>query len=939
MGDSAPSPYLLKLFDIMAEGVLLVDAAGRIVQVNPALERLLETPRQRLEGQFYSQALGHLLREDSAPMETADLLALSDQVQQSAIVRLVLGLQLPGSPGGIRWIEAHITPLQDEAGAFAGAVGVVRDITAQRVVEESLRQYGEALERMVAERTAALARANSLLRAEMERSDRLQAKTRHSLSLLRATLQATSDGILVRDLGGKPLLYNRSFREIFGKRPTRLSRQDLEDPHFALLEEYADPDEAREQFRAMIEEPGQSRVDLLRLKDGRLIERRVRPERVRGEVVGRVSTFRDVTEQRRLEAALRERTTFLWSVIDASPTNIFIRDLEGRYQLVNRTLAELYGLSVGDFIGRSAIEIADRIGVPHAESTAYVELDRWVIETGQVRITEGPFTRLGHETLWFETIKVPLREDGRIIGVLGVATERTEQRRMLAAQQASEERYRGLVENAPVGIFSINLEGEITEINPQALRIFGAPSAEAVRALNLRRQHPQVLAAFRDDVAQVLRTGQPLYDETPLQTIWEERHGTMRYHLAPMRDGEGQITGVQAIIEDVSEYRQLQEQLRQVSKLQAIGQLAGGVAHNFNNLLTVINGYAEMALAGLAPDDPLQSDLAQIYQAGRQAADLTRQLLTFSRRQTVEVTVFDLNAALKGLSGMLASLLGETIALHYELAPQELVIRADRAQVEQMALNLGINGRDAMPGGGTLTIRTRAVTLNGSTTPHYLQATLGPHAVLEISDTGEGMSPAVQERLFEPFFTTKPVDRGTGLGLATLYGAMQQLGGALDVESAPGQGATFRLYLPLAVDAEPQSPVGQAQLPRGRERVLVVEDRREVREATTSMLQRLGYQVTSADGPTEAMRLCHSQLEPFDLILIDVMMPTMSGAELAQALPGMGWQAPVLLMSGSADDALAARGVRSDLPLIPKPFTIEQLARAVREVLGGPIVD
>lgn len=933
MEDTGLSPYLRRLFETMADGAMLVDGQGRVVQVNPALERLTGLSPQALQGQPYYQIPWRFVGENGQPITEDDLRGLLAEIQSGPIQQYVLGWRRQEAPEVTQWIEASLSTLYDEAGALLGGLAVLRDITAQRA-------QSEALEREMATRTAALEGANARLRAEVAHRERLQVKLRETLSLLRATLEGTADGILVRDLQGKPRLFNRRFREIFGKRPTPLTLADAERPDLPLLDEYADREEAREQFRVAMAHPDQERVDELRLKDGRLIERHNRPQVLRGQVAGRVSTYRDITAQRQLEEMLRQRSTYLWSVLEASPTIIFVRDLEGRYQLVNRTLADIYGLPMDDFIGRTALEVGEMAGVPQEESASYLQEDRRILATGEMAVVMSAFTRQGQETRWFETIKAPLCEDGRILGVLGVATDRTEQRRTLAALQASEARYRDLVQNAPVGILTFDVEGKVVEANAQALRILGAPSAEALRGLNLLRAEAQPIQAraeIRHDLEEVLRNGQVRSNELPLRTLWEERHGTMRYHLAPMHDGEGRIVGVQGIVEDVSAYRQMQEQLRQAAKLQAVGQLAGGVAHNFNNLLTVINGYAELALTGLAPDDPLQNDLTQIYRAGRQAADLTRQLLVFSRRQAVEVTRFDLNAALQGLSGMLSSLLGDAVALRYELAPQALTIRADRTQVEQMAINLAINARDAMPQGGTLTIRTRAATLGEATRPRYLSPAPGRYAIVEISDTGHGMSREVQERLFEPFFTTKPVDRGTGLGLATVYGAVEELGGGLDVESAPGRGATFRLYLPLAGEAGADQ-AGQGDLPRGRERILLVEDRQEVRAATALLLQRLGYQVSAANGPREALALCHSQVEPFDLLLADVMMPDMSGVELARSLPGMCCQAKVLLMTGSAaDDPALATG--HDLPLIAKPFTLEQLAHAVRAALGPPLAD
>lgn len=386
--------------------------------------------------------------------------------------------------------------------------------------------------------------------------------------------------------------------------------------------------------------------------------------------------------------------------------------------------------------------------------------------------------------------------------------------------------------------------------------------------------------------------------------------------------------------------RRSEGQLRQAQKMEAIGNLAGGVAHDFNNLLSVILSYSDLIAAELGPDSPLRADLEEIHAAGVRAAQLTRQLLTFSRKQVVQVRSVDLNDVYVEMESMLRRLLGEDVELTW-IAPAELgKIAADPGQMEQVIMNLAVNARDAMPRGGKLTIETAEIVLDEDYALEHVGVRAGRHVMLSVSDTGAGMDEATQARIFEPFFTTKGVGKGTGLGLATVFGIVQQSGGSIGVHSAPGRGTTFKVYFPSGDPADTipgSSPAAGRGPARGSETILLVEDEERVRVVTRTILRKYGYNVLEAQSGGDALLLCEKEPGTIHLLLTDVVMPRMSGRHLAERLLVVRPATKVLYMSGYTDDAVVRHGVlESTIAFIQKPITPEALARKVRETLDVP---
>jgi two-component system, cell cycle sensor histidine kinase and response regulator CckA len=393
-----------------------------------------------------------------------------------------------------------------------------------------------------------------------------------------------------------------------------------------------------------------------------------------------------------------------------------------------------------------------------------------------------------------------------------------------------------------------------------------------------------------------------------------------------------------AVLHDVTQRRSLEEQLRQSQKMEAVGRLAGGVAHDFNNLLTVILGYSDLLANRFRAGDPEGAEIQEIRRAGERAATLTRQLLAFSRKQVLVPEALDLGSVVRGVSGMLERLIGEDITVSLAVARDLGRVLADPGQMEQVVMNLAVNARDAMPQGGKLLLELENVDLGEAYVSEHLGATPGPYVLLTVTDTGVGMAPEVQREIFEPFFTTKPKGVGTGLGLSTVHGIVNQSGGTIWVYSEPGRGTTFKIYLPRIPGgaAAPRKPSGPHRAVEGSATVLLVEDEEQLRHLTKRVLERSLYTVLEAGNAPDALRVAREHKGPIHLLLTDVVMPGMSGPELAASFERERPGVPVLYMSGYTDNAIVHHGIlNSGTHFLQKPFTPQGLTQRVHEVMSG----
>jgi PAS domain S-box-containing protein len=501
----------------------------------------------------------------------------------------------------------------------------------------------------------------------------------------------------------------------------------------------------------------------------------------------------------------------------------------------------------------------------------------------------------------------------------------------------SEDQLRALIENASDLITVLTTDGIIRYESPSVHRLLGWRPEELIGQRLFDYVHP-------DDVEQVAagiarRLEDPARANPPVALRVRASDGSWHFLEAYSRLSTDTAGAVTLIVNsrDVTQQRALEEQRLQAQRMESVGRLAGGVAHDYNNMLTVITGRCHLALSRLAPDDPVRRDIEQIATTAGRAARLTQQLLTFSRKQVLRPEAMNLNSLVERMKASLLQPVGEDIELVTTLAPVLWAVKADPAQMEQLIINLALNARDAMPTGGRLTVETANVTLGPEMAGAPVDAPPGDYVLLQVSDTGVGMDLATRSRMFEPFFTTKEVGKGSGLGLSSVYGIVQQSGGHMIVASKPEQGTTITIYLPRAAAGVTAAEPGLGEpTARGIETVLLVEDEEDVRGVAREMLALAGFTVLVAASADEAERICCDHPGPVHLLLTDVVMPRVSGIELAARLRPLRAAMRVLYMSGYTDDIVLRRGAfESGARLLPKPFTPDSLIRAVREALDG----
>ena len=505
-----------------------------------------------------------------------------------------------------------------------------------------------------------------------------------------------------------------------------------------------------------------------------------------------------------------------------------------------------------------------------------------------------------------------------------------------AAKRETDMRLAKLVEHAPIGIFRSTRAGKVLSVNAALVRMLGYATAAEVIDLDMARDvyaDPAERQRLLDEHPYTDRE----YDE--MEATWKRKDGTpLHVELLgrAVRSAAGTIESYETFVRDVTEQRRLQRELVQAQKMEAVGRLAGGIAHDFNNLLTAILGSAELALETLPAGAPEREEVDEVRKAALRAADLTRQLLAFSRQQVIVPKVLNPNDVVGGMDKMLRRLLGEDVELRAALASDLGVVKVDPSQLEQVVLNLAVNARDAMPDGGTLTIETQNIELDQQYVQGHLSAQPGPYVMLAVSDTGVGMDAGTQARIFEPFFTTKEKGRGTGLGLATVYGIVKQSGGWIWVYSEPGHGTAFKVYFPrvAAVAAPATASVAPPTSVRGSETILVVEDDETIRNLVLKVLKGNGYTVLAAANGDEAERVAGQHRGRIHLLITDVVLPGLSGPEVARRLVTTRTDTRVLYLSGYTNDAVLRRGVlEAGVAFLQKPFTPGVLGRKIREVL------
>jgi len=747
-------------------------------------------------------------------------------------------------------------------------------------------------------------------------------------------VETASDAIFVIDEQSTILFVNRASERIFGYREEQLVGQQLtmlmpdylRQVHKQAIHRYVETGKKHLSWQ-QVELPGlhkSGKEICLEISFGEFV--------IDGKRIF-TGMCRDVTERKRTE----DEWFRLAAIVESSEDAIIGESLNGIITTWNTGAEHIYGYAAGEIIGRSV----SVLNPPERSDEIPQVLYR--LSRGQ-RIEPYEtmhLTKDGRHVHIALTVS-PIRDrTGKSIGASAVCrdiTERKQAEEKLRTQEkalrSSERRYRSLFEGAVHGIYRVGLDGQFLEVNPALVEMLGYNSADDVLKLNAATD----VHVYREGSPPLVQKWLPekrIEDEA----TWRRRDRTiMTVHLngRTLTDEQGVVQSFEFIAEDVTERRSLEQELRQVQKIEAVGQLAGGIAHEFNNYLGVILGYSEFLVEEAGTNESLRRAVAEIKAATQRAASLTRQLLAFSRKQVLEPAILDLNQVIWEAHKLLRRLVPANIEIVPVLDPALGPVKADSGQIQQILINLAVNARDAMPQGGKVTIETANTELEESYCSQHLGAQPGAHVMLTVRDTGSGMDAETLSRIFEPFFTTKEKGKGTGLGLSTIYGIVKQSGGHIDVESSVGKGSVFRIYLPRAgAQVEQSEPtVTQPEEPGGSATILVVEDETALRRLICLSLERRGYKVLAAKDGAEAIEICQRSPSQIHLVLSDIMMPHVNGLQLRERAATLCPDAKFLFMSGYSEEIvenLWAQGCA----FLEKPFLPDELVGKVRELLTG----
>ena len=664
-----------------------------------------------------------------------------------------------------------------------------------------------------------------------------------------------------------------------------------------------------------------------------------------GAIIGVLGVVRDVTDERETRERLRRSEKEKASILGSMTEVVTYQDAEHGVLWGNRAAAESVDRTAADLIGMKCYEVwgggSECPGCPVAKSYRTREVASCEMDTPDGRI-------------WILHACPVFDETGSIAGVVETALDITGQKRTEEALAESEREFRALFEKSADVVALVDAALVIHRITPSVASILGYDPEKVVGTPILQHVHPDDVPLITQSLSIIEAGGQVPRLEVRLRCAdrtWRTLEVATSNHLS-----DPVISGIVVNARDVSERKRAEEereafreQLLRSQKMEAVGRLAGGIAHDFNNLLTAIQGYADLLIRKVDEDDPNATDLNRIHEAAGRAAQLTRQLLLFSRKQPMELAPLDVNATIENLLAMLERLIGEDVSISTDLAGDAWPVRGDDGNIEQILVNLAVNARDAMPGGGSLTIATRNITVAEREAASFQGANPGRYVQLTVRDTGEGMDETTLRRAFEPFFTTKEPGKGTGLGLAVVYGIVEEHGGWVSAESEPGAGTCFTVLIPACLtkpaprdtaarDAAPRdtaAPERRSLSTLGKgELILLVEDEEAVRNLAAGVLEKSGYVVRQATSVAEATQAFSADPEAFDLIFTDFVLPDGRGPDLASRLRSRRSDLPILMTSGYADlgsDRVAAN--EGELPLLQKPYSIEDLLVAVRDAL------
>ena len=890
-GNSAPEAIFNRaLVAALPDGVIIYSADGQCGWANEAAGKLLGIPRERLLKQNF--------REISSWKEWG-LLARAEETMRTGHP-LRWETPITPAPGTSLWLDFRLTRV--ELSGEATLLVILADVSERKRAEEALR--------VSEERCRGLADATPDLIFSFDRNLSLTGINRAAARSLGLKIEEAL-GRHIAGLGLPPEIHRRWKRKCSGVLASGR-------PAERLLNEFTLAD-------------GQAHLNETSLWPI------LTPD---GDVVGVEGVTRDITERKQAEELLRASEQRYRSLFGSANDGIILHDLEGRILETNSIVSERLGYSSEELLGMNVSDIR----VSEA-SALYPEHMDEVRKRGRA-LFETTHLRRDGSTMPVEVSSRLTEDAGREV-VLSISRDVTERRQAEEALARSEEHFRALIENSSDLVAVIDGAGVFQFQSPSSDAILGYRPEELIGRSAFDFIHPDDMATTQRAFAELMREQRD--PSRIVELRFHHKDGSWRT-LEVMGTGLVEPTGELTCVlnsRDISERKQAEEalkeseeQLRQAQKMEVVGQLAGGIAHDFNNLLTAIIGNSSLALATMAPEDPNRELIADVKEVGQRAAALTRQILAFSRRQMLKPQILCLNTVILDMEPLLRRTLGEDVELQFSLASDAKESEIDPHQIGQVLLNLVLNARDAMPEGGRLVIETANARLEGAYCHTHPGVKAGGYVMLAVSDTGCGMDTETQAHIFEPFFTTKEVGKGTGLGLSSAFGIVKQSGGSISVYSEPGEGSTFRVYLPVAqasVAPVAESAEGQDESRPGYERILVVEDESSVRELVVRVLSHSGYRVMAAGSAQEVEAVLEKGEPVPDLLLTDVVLPGgKSGRQVAETLATRYPDLPTIFMSGYTRDSVVRDGrLDPDIEFLEKPFMPETLLRKVREVLDA----
>ncbi|HBA86650.1 MAG TPA: histidine kinase [Geobacter sp.] len=888
------------LIDIIPIPVFYKDNEGRYLGCNQAFLDFHGVSRNKFVGKTVYEV---------APSELAAVYHRADLELASSGGMQVYETKAKMSDGRARDVMFFKTTFPAPDGACGGLLGVMLDITERKQAEVALQSQKEFAESLVMNSTV----PTFVLDRE------------HRVIIWNRALEALTGIKPAAVLGSKELW------RIFYQTERPVLADMVLDGDLESIPKYYDNHQMSELISGGVQAQGRYRDPHGNWHYISISSAPIRDSE--GELVGAIQIMEDITERKQAQDAHEKTRRQLQLILDAAGEGINGVDMDGRITFVNPAAAQMVGWTQEDLLGQNQHALmhhskADGTLFPERECPISVACYSGIPQQG----TDELFWRKDGTSFYVEYNCSPIREDGKLVGAVVIYKDMTERRQaedqLLKLSQA--------VMQSPVSIMITDTSGTIEYVNPRFCQVSGYSAEEVIgqnpRLFKSGKTSPEHYKNMWETVTSGRVWSGEIYNRKKNgETHWEQAT------ISPIRNSAGAISHYMAFKEDIADRKKLEEQLRQSQKMEAIGQLAGGVAHDFNNILTVILGFGQMLQQSLSEDDPRYEHMLQILEAADRATQLTKSLLAFSRKQVMLLQQVELNDLTRKHTKFLVRIIGEDVTLKTCLSQEPLPVMADSGQVEQVLMNLVANARDAMPGGGELWIKTESVQLDIEFYRQHGYGAPGRYALITVSDTGHGMNVATQQKIFEPFFTTKSPGRGTGLGLSIVYGIVKQHGGYVTISSQIGSGTTFSIYLPLLSEKVRLVEKSQSSLPSGgSETILVVEDDAAVGRLVESVLKRYGYQVILADSGEKALEYYDAKWSEISLALLDVIMPKMNGKQLCEELRRRTPTLKVLFLSGYTADLIKDKGIFMEgVDIMKKPAKPVELARKVREMLDA----